>query len=66
MLQRPVTVRRGDQVMIVLELPGATVSAAGQALKEGRTGERISVRNLTSKTVVHGTVVNSTTVRVAR
>lgn len=66
MLQVPVVVRRGDHVKLLVELPGLTISAAGQALKDGSTGERISVRNLSSKSVVQGTVLDGGTVRIAR
>jgi flagella basal body P-ring formation protein FlgA len=66
MLQVPVVVRRGDHVKLLVELPGLTLSAVGQALKDGSAGERISVRNLSSKSVVQGTVVDGGTVKVAR
>jgi flagella basal body P-ring formation protein FlgA len=50
------SVRRGDQVQILLRAGGLEVSSTGKALGNGAIGERIQVRNLKSRKVVEGQV----------
>jgi flagella basal body P-ring formation protein FlgA len=57
MLQRPRLIARGDRVSIEVRSSQLQVRMAGQALADGAAGERIQVRNLSSKRVVEGEVV---------
>jgi len=52
----PLMVRRGDRVSLSSNAGGITVTATGEALGNGRSGERIRVRNLQSARVVDATV----------
>jgi flagella basal body P-ring formation protein FlgA len=56
LVQAPALVRRGDQVRIAADNTAIRVAATGTALRDGRAGERIPVRNLSSDRVVQGTV----------
>ena len=38
---------------------------AGEAMADGTTGERIKVRNLSSKRIIDGIVKSATTIQVA-
>ncbi|MEQ8660747.1 MAG: flagellar basal body P-ring formation chaperone FlgA [Gammaproteobacteria bacterium] len=63
-LERPHLVRRGDQVVLSSANNAISVSVKGTALADGSVGERIRVRNLSSKRVVEGTVTAAGTVVV--
>ncbi|MCC6201968.1 MAG: flagellar basal body P-ring formation protein FlgA [Gammaproteobacteria bacterium] len=64
LVQPPAIVRRGEQVRIAADNPTISVVAAGMALRDGRLGERIPVRNLSSERIIEGTVAASGIVRV--
>jgi len=49
-------VRRGERVILSLQTGGVSVRVAGTALRDGTRGERIPVRNLSSKRVIEGVV----------
>lgn len=49
-------VRRGEQVVLALQTGSIAVRVAGLALRDGTRGERIPVRNLSSKRIIEGTV----------
>jgi len=49
-------VRRGERVVLALHTGGVAVRVAGTAMRDGTLGERIPVRNLSSKRIVEGTV----------
>ncbi|MGC0153256.1 flagellar basal body P-ring formation chaperone FlgA [Chromobacterium vaccinii] len=55
-LQAPLLVKRGAEVRIVARQDGIEVSAAGEALADGRQGETIRVRNLASGKTIRGRV----------
>lgn len=57
-------IKRGQRVSLVAETGGVAVRMAGEALSDGAAGDRIQVRNLSSKRVVEGTVLSTTTVEV--
>jgi len=65
MLSAPLLVRRGQQVVIVANTPGIDVRMQGTALNEGGAGDRIQVRNETSKRVVEATVIDTGVAQVA-
>jgi flagella basal body P-ring formation protein FlgA len=64
-LRKPELVRRGDSVTLLVQGPTFLVSTAGRAKGSGSKGEQVTVENLTSKQIVHGTVVAEKTVRVS-
>ena len=49
-------VRRGERVVLALQTGSVAVRVAGEALRDGTRGERIPVRNLSSKRVIEGIV----------
>ncbi|MBK1694290.1 flagella basal body P-ring formation protein FlgA [Chromatium weissei] len=57
-------IKRGQQVTLFSVRPGLTVQMKGEALEDGVIGQRIRVRNRTSKQVVEGYVESSETVRL--
>lgn len=57
-------VQKGALVTIVLESPMLRVTAPGEALEAGRTGETIRVKNISSKREVRAQVIDKHTVRV--
>jgi flagellar basal body P-ring formation protein FlgA len=58
-------VERGQEVMLYVAKPGLRVRMAGEALESGAEGERIRVRNRSSKRIVEGYIEPSGAVRVA-
>lgn len=64
MLTAPKLVKRGQQVTLIVGRPGITVQMKGEALEDGVTGQRIRVRNTTSKHIVEGEVEAAGKVRV--
>ena len=63
-LEVPPVVKRGHLVKIIAEGPGFVVTAVGEARQDGRPGEVIRVRNLTSKREVFARVIDAQTVKV--
>ncbi len=66
MLKTQRMIERGQRVTLVAGSGGLEVRVAGQALSHGAKGERIRVRNLSSKRTVEGLVVGAGLVRVGR
>lgn len=64
-LVRPPVVARDTVVRLILDQGGLSVSGQGLALDSGATGERIRVRNPTSRAVLEGRVVGPGTVRIS-
>jgi flagellar basal body P-ring formation protein FlgA len=58
-------VERGQQVTLFSAKPGLTVRMSGEALEDGVAGQRIRVRNRSSKRIVEGYIEPSGAVRVA-
>ena len=65
MVKSPRQINRGQQVSLVVESHGLKVQMTGEALADGASGERIQVRNLSTKKVVEGIVISATAVRVS-
>lgn len=63
-VEEPPAVRRGDVVTLVAEASGLRVTTRGEVKEEGRPGQVVRVRNLSSEREIYGRVVNGTTVRV--
>jgi flagella basal body P-ring formation protein FlgA len=64
-LMRPSMVQKGAAVTMLLESPGITLSAQGQALESGAIGERIRVLNPVSRAVLEAEIIGPDRVRVA-
>lgn len=64
MLDSKILVKRGDNVSIVAEAGALRITAAGQAVEDGREGKFIKVLNLSSKKMVAGRVNADATVSV--
>jgi flagella basal body P-ring formation protein FlgA len=64
-LDKPLVLKRGDQVKIVYDEPGLSVTAKGQANADGGVGDTLAVTNISSQKTVHCKVVDSQTVRAA-
>jgi flagella basal body P-ring formation protein FlgA len=58
-VEPPLLVRRGDRIQVSVRAGGINVSAVGEALRDGRLGERIPVRNIQSKRVVEAVVTGA-------
>ena len=64
LLQAPLLIEKGDQVVIVAKKGGLEVRVSGVALTRGRLGKQIPVRNSKTKRIVRGKVVASGVVEV--
>lgn len=64
LLKPPLLVRRGERVSIIAVSGSLEVRMAGEALQDGAKGERIRVRNLSSRQEVQGEVVAAGLVKV--
>jgi len=61
-LDKPLVLKRGDQVKIIYEEPGLSLSASGKANADGGVGDTLAVTNESSQKTVHCKVVDSRTV----
>jgi flagella basal body P-ring formation protein FlgA len=64
-LARPELVRRGSDVLMLLDSPGIALTAQGQAIDAGAIGERIHVLNPVSRAVIEAEVIGPDRVRIA-
>jgi flagella basal body P-ring formation protein FlgA len=64
-LTRPSMVQKGALVLMMLDSPGITLTAQGQAMESGAINERIRVLNPVSRAVVEAEVIGPDRVRVA-
>lgn len=64
LLDRPVLIERGQSVTLIVNSQGIQASTAGEALKQGRQGEMIRVRNSSSQRIVDGVVESAGVVRI--
>ncbi len=64
LLDRPIVIKRGDAVLMLIESGGMRITARGIAKKQGRQGERIVVENSESQKKVYASVLDERTVRV--
>lgn len=65
MLQKPVIITYMANVNIISNVNSIEVKTLGQALQEGREGQLIRVKNVTTKKVVTAKVIDESTVEVA-
>lgn len=59
MIDLPIIIQRGQLVTLRVEHPGLAVNMKGIALKKGRKGDVIKVKNSSSNRVLFGTVVHA-------
>lgn len=64
-LMRPAVVQRGEPVRMTLETGGLSLVGQGIAMDSGATGERIHVRNPTSRAILEAEVIGPRHVRVS-
>ena len=64
-LARPPVVARDAMVRVQLDVPGLSVTGQGQALEAGAIGDRIRLRNPTSRAVLEALVIGPGLVRIA-
>lgn len=65
LVKEPLAVKRGQRVSLVANTSGIEVSMVGEAMADGVTGERIQVRNLSSKRVLDGIVRSANVIQVS-
>lgn len=63
-LNEPLVIRRNQEVLIVVRFKNLLVKAKGKALQDGKLGEVIKVKNISSKKEVWGKVVSSNEIEV--
>jgi len=51
-LKSPIIVKRNQNVVIRIEMPGFLITAAGKTMQDGRAGEYIKVRNMDSQRII--------------
>ena len=59
MIDLPIIIQRGQLVTLRVEHPGLAVNMKGTALKKGRKGDVIKVKNSSSNRVLFGTVIHA-------
>lgn len=64
-LMRPEMVHQDDQVVLIYQVPGITLTVRGKAVNSGAEGDIVRVVNLQSNQTVHGRVVAPGQVRIA-
>ena len=65
MVKSRMQIKRGQLISLIAVSHGLKVQMSGEALADGASGERIRVRNLSTKKVLEGIVQSATTVQVA-
>lgn len=63
-LDQPILIERGQQILMIAEQDGVQAKMMGEALKKGRKGDIIKVRNLQSQRVVSARVDDRGVVRM--
>ncbi len=63
-VRRPPLLVRGDHVTLIASIGGVRVSAMGEVLRRAGRGDRVPVRNLSSKRVLQAIAVDKYTARV--
>lgn len=65
MLEKPVIIKQLAMINIISNVNGIMVKTSGQALQEGREGNSIRVKNISSNKVVVGKVIDGSTVEIS-
>lgn len=64
MIDLPIIIQRGQAVTLKVDRAGFSVDMKGFALKKGRKGDKIKVKNKSSGKVLYGTVMSSDLVHI--
>jgi flagella basal body P-ring formation protein FlgA len=64
MVKNTQQIKRGDRVSLIATTGGLSVRMSGEALENGAKGEKIQVRNLSSKRIVEGIILSRASVQV--
>lgn len=65
-MDEPLAIKRGNRVTIVANNPGTfEIRMQGQALDSGSTGDRIKVKNSSSKRIIEATIISAGIVEVS-
>ncbi len=64
MIKLPILVERGQSITLRAESVGFSVDMKGEALKKGRLGDKIKVKNSSSDKVLYGTIMSADLVLV--
>ncbi len=65
MLEKPIIIKQLAMINIISNVNGIVVKTSGQALQDGREGNVIRVKNISSNKVVAGKVIDGSTVEVS-
>lgn len=63
-LKFPTLIKKGESVAIVAAAGGLNIRMTGEALDSGAIGQRIRIKNASSKKIIEAIVINSNTVQV--
>lgn len=64
LLEHPSLIKKGDLVTILAESKTLKITTKGEAREEGGKGDIIKVRNLISKKIIGGLILNENTVKI--
>lgn len=64
MIEKPIVIKRNNNVTIMARIGALEVTAAGQALQDGYEGKIIRVKNLNSSKILSAKVIDENTVQV--
>ncbi len=63
-LEKPMAVKRGDRVIVIARVNGLEIRTAATALNSAAEGDRIRVKNLSSKKELEGTLHKNSVVHI--
>jgi len=63
-IKRPQLLKRGDHVTMIASIGGLKVKASGKVMHAAGLGDRVQVRNISSKKMLQAIVVDASTVHV--
>lgn len=63
--EEPDVIKRGQEVLLIADTKGISVQMKAKALMDGKIGQLIRVKNLSSKRVVEGRVVGGNAVKIS-
>ena len=63
-LDKPMSVKRGDRVIVIARINGLEIRTAAKALNSAAEGDRIRVQNLSSKKELEGTLSKNSVVHL--
>jgi flagellar basal body P-ring formation protein FlgA len=65
MLEKPIIIKQLAMINIISNVNGIVVKTSGQALQDGREGNVIRVKNVSSNRIITGKVIDGSTVEVS-